>query len=223
MGYHITRQNRKTIAIHVDEEANVIIKVPKYLTLSEVNQFVKKNESWIKNRVHQQMVMKQNNDWRMTKKILYLGEYINILIKPCVYYKTQVILANGQLIVEPAVGSTDKDVGQLIENFYKKEAKEILTVMTQQYASLLRVKYNKITVRKQKTRWGSCSSKGNLSYNIKILCASREMIEYIVLHEVMHLKYFNHGKDFWKSIAEIMPDYKERMNYFKQFGQNFII
>lgn len=223
MAYRIIWQNRKTMTVHVDEEANVIIKVPKHLSKLRINQFIQENEPWIKNRLQNQELVRQNNDWRITRKILYLGEYRDVFIKPPTHYKGQAILADNQLVIEPSIGYTDGDIALLVEKFYKEQGKEILTKLTQHYASLLDVKYNKITIRKQKTRWGSCSSKGNVSYNIKILCAPKEMVEYIVLHEVMHLKYFNHGKEFWKRISEIMPDYKQKMNYFREFGQNFII
>ena len=112
---------------------------------------------------------------------------------------------------------------QLVEKFFRKQAKEELTGLADFYAKKVGVKYHKITIRNQATRWGSCSSKGNLSFNLKIMCAPKEMIEYVVLHEVMHLKHFNHSKAFWQSIEEVMPNYKVCMNYFKQYGQNFMI
>ena len=223
MTYNIIQQNRKTMAICVDEEGNVIVKVPKYLPKSEINKFIVKNETWIKNRLQNQALAAQNNDWRITNKILYLGEYRTICIKPQVHYKGKAMVVDNELIIEPSIGDTSLDIKLLIENLYRQEAHKILTELTEEYAALVGVKYTRITIRKQKTRWGSCSSKGNLSYNVKILCAPTEMIEYIVLHEVMHLKYFNHGSLFWKEIEEVMPDYKKRMNYFKQFGQNFRI
>ena len=75
-----------------------------------------------------------------------------------------------------------------------------------------------MTLRKQKTRWGSCSSKGGLSYNIRLMSAPIEVIEYVVLHEVMHLIYFDHSKAFWNAIAKVMPDYKTRQSYLKEQG-----
>ncbi|WP_172674761.1 M48 metallopeptidase family protein [Cellulosilyticum ruminicola] len=105
----------------------------------------------------------------------------------------------------------------------KIRSKKIFLNLTEKYAQLVGVKFNKITIRKQETRWGSCSQNGNISYNVKLMCAPMEIIEYVILHEVMHLRHFNHSTAFWENIKMIMPDYKKRMDYLKQFGHNFII
>ncbi len=221
--YQIIRQKRKTVSIHIDDNMNIIIKVPQYLKTSEVNRFIREHHSWIKKRVEQASQHKVENDWRLTGRVLYLGEYRVIcrVTDPC--NEGEIVLETDQLIIKAKDVEDQAEAERLIEQFFKRQAQIILTKLTDYYVGLLGVSYNKITIRKQKTRWGSCSSKGNISYNVKLLCAPDKMIAYVVLHEVMHLKHFNHGQVFWQEIRQIMPDYKERMNYFKQFGQDFML
>jgi len=70
-------------------------------------------------------------------------------------------------------------------------------------------KFNKIAIRNQKTRWGSCSKKGNLNFNYKLIYLSKKLVNYIIIHELCHLKELNHSEKFWKLVSELVPHYKE--------------
>lgn len=93
---------------------------------------------------------------------------------------------------------------------YKDKALEMvterLTVLNKKH---YRFKFNKITIKSQKTRWGSCSSKRNLNFNYKILFLTPKIRDYIMIHELCHLKEMNHSGGFWKSVAKSIPDYQE--------------
>lgn len=78
--------------------------------------------------------------------------------------------------------------------------------------------YEKITIRDQKTRWGSCSQTGTLSFNYRLMMAPPEVIDYVIVHELCHLTHMNHSKAFWNKIADILPDYAERKNWLKVHG-----
>lgn len=90
----------------------------------------------------------------------------------------------------------------------KEKAKYVLTKKANYYAAVMGVKFNKITIRKQKTRWGSCSSKGNLSFNCMLMQFSDEVINYVVVHELAHLKQMNHSALFWAEVGAVLPNYK---------------
>ena len=80
------------------------------------------------------------------------------------------------------------------------------------------VTVSNITMRNQKTRWGSCSSKGNLNFNCLLMLCPEEIRDYVVVHELAHLKELNHSPDFWAQVAEILPDYKERRKWLGDNG-----
>lgn len=221
MEYIVVRQNRKTAVLVINNKLQLIVKVPKYVTKKQIEHFVKLNEKWISETVTRKQQLMMKNDWFQTGQLLFLGTYYPVRLQADAGKKSEVVFTGESITVR--YNGTEEDARCQMEKFFRRAANEKLTELAEAYADLIGVKYNKISIRKQATRWGSCSSKGNLSFNLKILCAPIEMVAYVALHEVMHLKHFNHSRDFWNEIQQVMPDYKKRMNYFKQFGQNFII
>ena len=92
---------------------------------------------------------------------------------------------------------------------YKDEAKVLVEERIAYFNQFYGFKYNKINIKNQKTRWGSCSRKGNLNFNYKMLFLAPEVQDYIVAHELCHLKEFNHSKNFWNLVAQVLPEYKK--------------
>lgn len=86
------------------------------------------------------------------------------------------------------------------------------------YAKLMQVDYKNITVRDQKTRWGSCSSKGNLNFNWRLIMAPEPVLDYVVVHELAHRLEMNHSPRFWQQVAAVMPDYQVHRNWLRRYG-----
>lgn len=86
------------------------------------------------------------------------------------------------------------------------------------YAEKLGVSYGKITLRQQKTRWGSCAANGKLNFNWLLILAPPEVLDYVVVHELCHRREMNHSQAFWKEVEKILPDYRERQKWLKDNG-----
>lgn len=100
----------------------------------------------------------------------------------------------------------------------QKAAGEVFLQRSRYFAELLNVHFNRITIREQKTRWGSCSSKQNLNFNWKLILAPPEILDYVVVHELCHLKEMNHSPAFWHEVEQILPDYPQRKKWLKDNG-----
>lgn len=97
----------------------------------------------------------------------------------------------------------------------KARAKQYIPKRVEYWAEIIGVKYNSVSIRAQKTRWGSCSSKGNLNFNCLLMLADTEAIDYVVIHELCHIKELNHSKRFWSLVEVYMPNYKEVQKHIK--------
>lgn len=102
------------------------------------------------------------------------------------------------------------------------KASEYIPGRVAYFSKKVGVDYGRITIRNQKTRWGSCSSKGNLNFNCLLMLTPSEIIDYVVVHELCHRKEMNHSKAFWNEVAKILPDYKKRVQWLKNEGGKII-
>jgi hypothetical protein len=115
----------------------------------------------------------------------------------------------------------EAEIKAALEKWYKKNAKKILTERTNYFANLYSLPYRSIKINSAKTRWGSCSSKNDINYSWKLIQAPIEVVDYVIIHELVHTKIKNHSQHFWDAVAKIYPDFRNAVKYLKD--NNFII
>ena len=104
----------------------------------------------------------------------------------------------------------------------KAQAAEVIRQRLDYYAPIVGVTYGRVTIRSQRTRWGSCSARGNLNFNCLLAIVPPEVLDYVVVHELCHRKELNHSARFWREVARILPDYADRRKWLRQHGTELI-
>jgi len=103
-----------------------------------------------------------------------------------------------------------------------KQAREVISQKVRYYAPIVGVDYGRIAIRRQHSRWGSCSSKGNLNFNCLLVLLPEEVIDYVVVHELCHRKHMNHSQQFYREVERVYPEYKRCMKWLKENGSLYL-
>lgn len=209
----LIRTKRKTISLEIDEDARLIIRAPKSISKNYIDKVVEKKRDWILRKqklVKEQKAVRLNNsEFANGKTYLFLGKEYKLRITD----QKKSIFICGDTLYFPEKFEYEGE--QKIISWYKKEAREILSERLENHAKSLGLSYNKMGITSANKRWGSCSSKGNINFSYKLIMAPVDVIDYVIVHELMHLKVLDHSKEFWDAVSSVMPDYKKRLKWLK--------
>ena len=176
----VIRSKRKTAAIQVMAQGNVVVRVPMLMDDADIMEMVRRNADWI----------------RRQKKRLE---------------------SKRQLEEKEVIKLTDREKKMLAD-----KAKNVFKEKVARAAKKVQVSYGRVTIRMQKTRWGSCSYEGNLNFNCLLMLAPEEVQDYVVFHELCHRKQMNHSKEFWSEVEKVCPDYKKQKKWLKDHGDEIM-
>ncbi len=189
------------------EEGRLKLVLPRGMGLYEAEDFVKDKIGWIKKH------LPKTND--NSGRILYLGKEINIKQEFELFSKYHKVSLSGSELKIVSPSGSKADVKNIYFTWLKEQAKEYIAPRAYKLARENNFVVNKISIRGQKTRWGSCSSRYNLSFNFKLMQYREEVIDYVIFHELCHLIELNHSKGFWFLMRKFCPDYKTLMKELK--------
>ncbi len=206
----IKRSRRKTVALYVFPDARVEIRVPLLYNVNDVEPFLVKHSRWLFNRLDSKC------DNVIAAKRFVDGELHYFLgkqypIKVSVASRNSVVFKDDVICISCRDTSNASKISDILDCWYLEQAKRVFQEIS---IPLIRqmAKYNvapkSFSIRKMKTRWGSCSRKGSISLNLHLIKLPEQCIKEVILHELCHLVHFNHSKEFYALMTAEMPDWK---------------
>ncbi len=189
----------KYLRLQINPSTGLEVVIPRRCKSDDAEKFIYKKKDWI---------LKHLSNVPVREEYKFLGSRIEVKQKFDLFLeKHKVSFRNCMLIIESPAGSA-VGVNKIYNTWLKHRARIYLAERTRILAEKNSFLYRRITIRSQKTRWGSCSTSGNISLNYRLMRYRQEIIDYVIIHELCHTKQMNHSKKFWKLVEAIVPDYK---------------
>jgi hypothetical protein len=217
--YTIIKKPISSLRLRLKSSSSFIISCPRLTPEFIINQFIKKNQDWIIK--HSQRVVAKKL-FKNSKKVVILGENYQLH-----YVNTQRDSVIISAIEKEIYVNISKDTNKHIRDVLEKKLRPLALKLIKEELDLLSSKYNfsfnNVTVRNQTSRFGSCSSRGNLNFNWQIVFFPPDKFRHILLHELNHLKIKNHSTVFWNQLAIYDPDCKSNNLWLKKEGTKYFL
>ena len=211
MTTQLIRSKRRTLSLQVTADASLIVRAPEKLSEKIIRRFIEEKLPWITQKQRQaREVYRPPKKFEDGEEFLYLGRPCKLRVADL--EKEPVLLKDGAIFLSK---DYQPHATQFLEKWYRRQALEIISARAAQYSKFTGLKFSKIKITAAKTRWGSCSPSGTLSFSWRLIMAPLEVVDYVVVHEIVHLEEKNHGRNFWKKVGNILPDYKQQLRWLR--------
>jgi predicted metal-dependent hydrolase len=216
----IIRSRRKTLALIVKPDGSVLVRAPLRASRALIQEFVAKNKGWIERKQAEALAVLPPPPKEYVSGAIfpYLGtsyplEFVEGQRKP-------LLLDNGRFKL---AASSQENAASAFERWYREQARQVLTARVEFFARAYSFHYKGIRITSARTRWGSCSPTGALSFSWRLIQAPLVVVDYVVVHELVHTVVHNHSKGFWQRVGTILPEYQEHRRWLREHGRELLI
>lgn len=209
-----SRKRRKTISLQISDKSEIVIAAPHFTPLEEINRFVQEKQNWINKTIRTQKeeaIRIKEREFITGEKFYYLGASypLEVIFDP---FETEGVSLLNHCFYINTRGNRDLRKYYFV-SWYKKKAREYICQRVDFFRSVLKLQSGTITISSAEKRWGSCSPDDNLSFSFRLIMAPPDVIDYVVIHELMHIKEKNHSSKFWALVELAMPEYKNHRRW----------
>ncbi len=213
----LVRSARKTLAIEVSKNGEVVVRAPERMPERRIKRFVRGHTDWIE-RSRAEMIAKSRlaqKRYEPGERFLYLGDQYRLSI--CRTGERSFVRTDTIMLEDNRFVLSDKieNPRDCFKTWYRSQAQQIIPTRIQEIASQHGYEYAKVRISSAKRIWGSCSGKNNISISWRVIMAPIECVDYVILHELVHTVHKHHGKWFWARVGRAMPDYKMRRKWLR--------
>jgi predicted metal-dependent hydrolase len=209
----------RQVRFEIKGETGLTVVLPRRCDLDAVDDMLREKSRWIVDKMDRFAGPTRppgNGRVRFGDFVPYLGQEVRVVSCQDVAPVESIELQGQALMVH--WGQERLELAPLLERWYRDQAASILKHKAGEFARALGVTYARFSIRGQRTRWASCSHRGTLSFNWRLIMAPEPVVDYVVIHEVAHLKEMNHTKRFWALVAESCPSWRERKKWLDDHG-----
>lgn len=209
----------RCVRLEVGEGTGLTVVIPRSYRLQELDDLLKEKQRWILRhltRYARSSSLPPPGQVGNGHTVPYLGRELQVIESPGDGRAPDVSLVQNQLVIRGTLHGERVDVR--LERWYRDQALQLTTPRVNELVTRLGLSYRRITIRGQRTRWGSCSHRGTLSFNWRLMMAPQPVVDYVIIHEVAHLREMNHTPRFWKLVAEECPPWREHRQWLDQHG-----
>jgi len=212
---HKIHPRSRSIKIRIEQNGEIVVTTPRFIPKWSINAVVKKSDPWIQ---RQFLKIKQQKNFGETPHTIKLfGKKYHKKIHLQTNQPIGVKIVGDELSINP-IEDSDKKISSEINRFLKSTAQRYILPRTKQLATKMKIKFNRILLKQQKTRWGSCSNQGNLNFNWRLVHCPVKIIDYVIIHELAHRKHMNHSLAFWDLVKKYDPEYLKHRGWLKRHG-----
>ena len=217
--YTVTRSARsKRLRMTVRHDGSVRVSAPNRISLSDIEAFVAEHRTWIlahQKRFHEHRKQNHEKSFRETGVFPFMGIDITVRVEAPQPVVPAVELIGSELVIRHP-GMTRETIAEFLQEWFRYEARKYI-------ASRVRVQApdrdKNVRITSARTRWGSCSSRGTLSFSWRLMMCPREVIDYVITHEICHVDVPNHSPAFWSLVESRCPDYRVHRGWLKKNGR----
>jgi predicted metal-dependent hydrolase len=217
ISYVVKRSPRARYArLEVRTQSGLTVVVPRSYDVSQISEFLNEKRRWILDKLVKLGHINPPCAGAGIKSgdtIPYLGRNLRVVRRKNSRGKDSIQVEGKSLVV--SLNSTGVSLRLILESWYRREAEKLIRKRLGELSRQLGVRYGRLTIRGAKTRWGSCSQKGNLNFNWKLLMVPEPIIDYVIIHELAHLKEMNHSKKFWHLVGQHCPQWRRSRKWLK--------
>ena len=212
--YSIRRSTRrkKTVAVTVDPTEGVLLVAPEHLTMKRLDAVVRQKARWIVQRlrhVQSNGTSLPPREFVSGESVLYLGRHYRLKVHPRGYETPK--LRGGWLHVSaPGGPNRTTQVREAVVSWLRQHAAQRLPERIETWYRKAGVPMPRIVIADQQKRWGSCDNRGTIRLNWRIIQAPMRLVDYVIVHELVHLRHRGHGSNYWQALGRVMPDYERR-------------
>lgn len=215
----IIRSKRKTLALIVKPDGSLIVRAPLKTAEKIIREFIENHAEWIEKKRAEALATLPPvpRQYVPGETFLFLGNAYPLEIVQG--QKKPLLLEESFKLAE----SNQANAKSVFERWYRVQARQILDERVKRYADQYGFQYKKIGITSARTRWGSCSANGSLNFSWRLIMAPPEVVDYVIVHELVHTIFHNHSRRFWNKVESVMPDYKERRKWLRKNGQGLMV